>query len=224
IAEEARQAYCLAYAFCSLGFLLLVKGDFEEAVPALEKAQRICDESEIKVLLTHVGAHLGYTYALLERSEEGLRLLEHSDELSDIIGRKAGQSLRVTWHGHARFLTGQVEEARKYAARALALATQTKERGYEAWAHKLLGDIAASDQEAEPDRSVQYYEKSLSLARELGMRPLQAHCCHGLGRVHARLNDVAKAGSELLAAAELYRVMSMPFWLSKAEAALGELG
>src|SRR5262244_3182778 len=223
IAEEARQAYCLAYAFCSLGFLLLVKGDFEEAVPALEKAQRICDESEIKVLLTHVGAHLGYTYALLERSEEGLRLLEHSDEQSDIIGRKAGQSLRVTWHGQARFLAGQVEEARKYAARALALATQTKERGYEAWAHKLLGDIAASDQEVEPDRSVQYYEKSLSLARELGMRPLEAHCHLGLGRIHAQVRELEKARSELVSAAQLYRVTSMQFWLSKAEAALGEL-
>src|SRR5215472_1373382 len=176
IAEEARQAYCLAYAFCSLGFLLLIKGDFEDAVPALEKARRICDESEIKVLLTHVGAHLGYTYALLERNEEGLQLLEDSDEQSDIIGRKAGQSLRVTWHGQARLLAGQVEEARKYAARALALATQTKERGYEAWAHKLLGDIALRNDSTEREQAEKYYNQALGLAKELRMRPLEAHC------------------------------------------------
>jgi hypothetical protein len=54
------------------------------------------------------------------------------------------------------------------------------------------------------------------------MRPLQAHCHLGLGRVHARLN-VAKARSELVSAVELYQGVSMPFWLSKAEAALGAL-
>jgi tetratricopeptide (TPR) repeat protein len=223
IAEEAGQAYCLAYAFCSLGFLLLVKGDFEEAVPVLEKAQRICDESEIKVLLTHVGAHLGYTYAFLERSEEGLRLLENSDEQSDLIGRKAGQSLRVTWHGQARFLAGQVEEARKYATRALALATQTKERGYEAWALKLLGDIAACDQEAEPDRPVQYYEKALSLARELGMRPLEAHCHLGLGNLYAKTVNHDRAIKELSAAIDLYTVMEMVFWLDRVKTSFQEL-
>ena len=67
------------------------------------------------------------------------------------------------------------------------------------------------------------YAESLGLAQELGMRPLQAHCHLGLGQIHAQAKEPAKARSELLAAVELYRVMSMPFWLSKAEAALGEL-
>jgi hypothetical protein len=61
----------------------------------------------------------------------------------------------------------------------------------------------------------------LKLARELGMRPLQAHCYLGLGQIHAQAKEPAKVRSELLAAVELYRLMSMPFWLSKAEAALG---
>jgi hypothetical protein len=52
---------------------------------------------------------------------------------------------------------------------------------------------------------------------------LQAHCHFALGDVSAQVNDRSKARSELLAAAELYRVMSMPFWLSQAEAALAEL-
>src|SRR5262244_3985048 len=223
IAEEARQAYCLAYAFCSLGFLLLVKGDFEEAVPALEKAQRICDESEIKVLLTHVGAHLGYTYALLERSEEGLRLLEHSDELSDIIGRKAGQSLRVTWHGQASFLAGQVEEARKYATRALALATQTKERGYEAWALKLLGDVALRNDSTELEQAEKYYNLALGLAKELGMRPLEAHCHVGLGESYVATGKREHANAEFSTARDLYSDMNMTFWLMRAEAALETL-
>ena len=67
------------------------------------------------------------------------------------------------------------------------------------------------------------YGKAPGLAQELGMRPLQAHCHLGLGHVYADMNNVAKARSELLAAAELYRAMSMPFWLLKAEAALANV-
>jgi hypothetical protein len=55
------------------------------------------------------------------------------------------------------------------------------------------------------------------------MRPLQAHCRLGLGHLHAQVSSFANARCELLAAIELYREMSMPFWLSKAEAALAEL-
>jgi hypothetical protein len=55
------------------------------------------------------------------------------------------------------------------------------------------------------------------------MRPLQAHCHFALGDVSAQVDDRSKARAELLAAAELYRVMSMPFWLSQAESALAEL-
>jgi hypothetical protein len=67
------------------------------------------------------------------------------------------------------------------------------------------------------------YATALDLAQELGMRPLQAHCHFALGDVSAQVNDRSKAHSELLAAAELYRVMSMPFWLFQAESALAEL-
>jgi len=67
------------------------------------------------------------------------------------------------------------------------------------------------------------YAESLGLARELGMRPLQAHCHLGLGHIHAQAEELAKARFEFLAAVELYRAMSMPFWLLKAEAALGAL-
>jgi hypothetical protein len=55
------------------------------------------------------------------------------------------------------------------------------------------------------------------------MRPLQAHCHLGLANVYGKMNSIAKGRSELRDAVELYRAMSMQFWLSKAEADLAEL-
>jgi hypothetical protein len=60
----------------------------------------------------------------------------------------------------------------------------------------------------------------MTLAVELGMRPLAAHCHLGLGTLYARTGRQAQARTELSAAMALYRAMDMTFWLSRAEAVL----
>ena len=65
--------------------------------------------------------------------------------------------------------------------------------------------------------------QALALAEELGMRPLQAHCHLGLGKLCAKSGCRAEARTDLSAAIELYRAMEMSFWLPQAEAALAEV-
>jgi Flp pilus assembly protein TadD len=52
------------------------------------------------------------------------------------------------------------------------------------------------------------------------MRPLQAHCHHGLGMLYARIGQPEQARMALSAAIDLYRAMEMTWWLPQAEAAL----
>jgi hypothetical protein len=56
------------------------------------------------------------------------------------------------------------------------------------------------------------------------MRPLQAHCHHGLGCLYAATGQREQARTVLAAAIELYRAMDMTFWLPQAEAALAQVG
>jgi hypothetical protein len=55
------------------------------------------------------------------------------------------------------------------------------------------------------------------------MRPLQAHCHLGLGKLYAQIGRRAEARAELSAAITLYRAMEMTFWLPQAEAARGQV-
>ena len=55
------------------------------------------------------------------------------------------------------------------------------------------------------------------------MRPLVAHCHHGLGTLYAKLGQREQARAELSAAIDLYRSMEMTFWLPQAEAALAQV-
>ena len=75
----------------------------------------------------------------------------------------------------------------------------------------------------ESDQAGDYYRQALTLAEELGMRPLVAHCHLGLGKLHAKLGRCAEARALLSAGLELYRAMEMTFWLPQAEVALAEV-
>ena len=66
-------------------------------------------------------------------------------------------------------------------------------------------------------------EQSLALAGELGMRPLQAHCHHGLGMLYRQAGHDALARAALSTAIALYRAMDMTFWLPAAETMLTQV-
>jgi hypothetical protein len=84
----------------------------------------------------------------------------------------------------------------------------------------LLGEIAAQREPPERESAEAHYRQALALAEELSMRPLQAHCHHGLGTLYTQIGQRQQARAELTAAIDLYRAVAMTFWLPQAEAAL----
>jgi tetratricopeptide (TPR) repeat protein len=125
--------------------------------------------------------------------------------------------------GEAALLTGRLDEARRHATRALELAREGTERGGQAWTRRLLGDIAMHRNPPDIKQAETYYQQALTLANELGMRPLQAHCHHGLGNLYRQTSQCEQARAELSTAIEMYRDMEMTFWLPQAEAALTQV-
>jgi tetratricopeptide (TPR) repeat protein len=120
-------------------------------------------------------------------------------------------------------LAGRLEEAQALAEQALALAREHQERGHQAYALRLLGDLAAHRNSPGSAQAETHYRQALALAEELGMRPLVAHCHLGLGTLYAKTGRPEQARTELSAAIDLYRAMAMTFWLPEAEAALAQV-
>ena len=121
------------------------------------------------------------------------------------------------------WLAGRPQEARRLAQQAQELAQTHKERSYEAWTLHLLGDIAARRELPASDQARDYYRQALTLAEALGMRPLQAHCHHGLGTLYATMGLRPQAHPALTTAIALYRAMGMTFWLPQAEVVLAQV-
>ena len=105
----------------------------------------------------------------------------------------------------------------------MAHARAHQERGHQAYALRLLGEIAARREPPESNQAGDYYRQALALAEELGMRPLQAHCHRGLGTLYAATGQREPAHTALSAAMALYRAMDMTFWLPQTEGALAQV-
>jgi tetratricopeptide (TPR) repeat protein len=223
IAEASEDLSYLIMACMGMGCLYLRQGDVHQAIAVLERGLRLCDIGQISTLFIGTAASLGYAYALSGRVAEALPLLERALEEADRTGFLYEQALRVTWLSEAYLLASRREEASAGAARALALARTQQERGHEAWALRLLGEIHAHRHPPETALAEASYREALALAEVLGMRPLQAHCHLGLGTLYGQTGQPAPARTELSAAIALYCTLDMSFWLPQTEAALAQV-
>jgi tetratricopeptide (TPR) repeat protein len=120
-------------------------------------------------------------------------------------------------------LAGRGEEAWQCARQALDVARQHNERANGAYALHQMGVVHAHADLPDVGQAEAHYQQALTLANELGMRPLQAHCHLGLGRLYSRTGRGEEARVALSTAIDLYRAMEMTVWLSKAEAALAQI-
>jgi tetratricopeptide (TPR) repeat protein len=154
---------------------------------------------------------------------EALPLLEEAEQSGAALGTMGGQSLWVGYLSEAYLLAGRMQEAVQRAGRALDLARAHKERGHEAWALRLLGEIAAHQDTPEIEPAEHHYRQALALAEELGMRPLQAHCHLGLGMLYAKTDQREPARANLSTAIAMYRAMDMAFRLPQADVALAQV-
>jgi tetratricopeptide (TPR) repeat protein len=211
------------WASWAVGLLALRQGDLRRALPRLERAVDISREADLPAWFPEMAAALGAAYTLGGRVADAVPLLTQALEQTIATARFADQALCGLSLGEAQMLTGRLEEAHTLAAQALAHARAYKERGNQAYALRLLGDIAAHREPPETEQAEAHYRQALALAEELGMRPLQAHCYLGLGTWYAKSGQAEHARSELAAAIALYRALEMTFWLPQAEAALAQV-
>ena len=150
--------------------------------------------------------------------------MQQAIEKSESMGLMCHFSLRVANLSRTHLLAGKVGEAIPLAHRALDLSREHKERGHEAWALRLLGEIHSHPEALDPKKAEDHYRQALALAEELGMRPLTAHCRKGLGALYGGTGREEKARAELTTAIDMYREMEMTCWLEKAETALAGAG
>jgi len=215
IAKEVDQPLSLTVAYSGLGQLYARMGELERAIPLLEQALELTQTWNIPLWFPRIASALGLAYSLAGRGEESTRLLGRAVTEGDRMGLVGGHALVVTWLAEAHDSVGDIATARGHAERALEMALRFRERGNEAWALRLLGDIAGRG--GAPEQA----QASLETARALGetsmMRPLVARCRLSLGRVLLREGAHDRAAVELDTARRAFADLGMTYWIRQAD-------
>jgi class 3 adenylate cyclase/tetratricopeptide (TPR) repeat protein len=221
IAEALPQPGNLLIAHVSCGEPLLQQGQFHDAVPRLERAMALYTTDLLPWYPMTAGA-LGFAYAMTGRLAEALPLLEQAVERARRVDRRR-ETQWLAYLSEAYLRAGRPDDAYVMAERLLALGRERGERSTEARGRHLFGEIAMQGEPPHAEKAEAHCRQALSLAEELGMRPLVAHCHLGLGTLYLKMGQREQARTELSAAIDLYRAMDMTFWLPQAEAALAQV-
>jgi tetratricopeptide (TPR) repeat protein len=217
VVEAVDRPYDRLVVDVRVGHLHVRQGALHQAIPRLERAVALSREVDIPLFYRQAAAHLALAYALAGREAETLAVLGQ-------VGGNMQYGPNIAHVcGEAYLYAGDVEEAYQLVQPAFANAHHRKRRGHEAWALRLLGEIAVRREPPAVAEAAAHYQQALALAEELGMRPLQAHCHRGLGTLYSQMGQIEQAHAALSTAIEMYRDMEMTFWLPETEAALAEV-
>ncbi len=180
IAKKVNHPFNIAHIYYDLGYFYYIKGETQKAVDTLEQAVDIIVEWGLTYLSPFITGFLGYAYALNGEHSKALSTLETALAAYKSIGLGLFRSLVQVYMGKALLLDNQIEQAFEQCERALALARKRKERGHEAYALHVLGEITAHPDFLNKQLAVNYFNDALEIAKELGMRPLEAQCYKSL--------------------------------------------
>jgi tetratricopeptide (TPR) repeat protein len=217
VAERRARPGELIHAYLAAGLVRLRKGDLAPAISWLERALQVSEAADLPYYWPWISCSLGYAFALRGNDAQAFAHLNSGIRQAISMNVMAYRALWLAYSSEGHLLAGRVTDARDAAERALSLSGDQKEDGSRAWALRMLGAVATRHERADPGQGEKHYRDAMTLAVELGMRPLTAHCHFGLGKLYKDTCRRDDSHEQLVAAGAMYREMDMTFWLSKAE-------
>jgi class 3 adenylate cyclase/tetratricopeptide (TPR) repeat protein len=222
IAESVDHPFTLATAHAGIGSLYVRQGNYEAAIPILERGLDLCRVWKLSLWFPPIASALGVGYSLSGRVADAVPLLEQAVEQSEGMRLGGWHSRVLTSLSAAYLIAGRASDALQTTRRALDVARRHKERGHEAWSWRLLGEISLRA-ELGIGEAEEALHRALTLATELEMRPLVAHCHLGFGTLYRRSGRRGESDEHFATATTMYREMDMTYWLGRAEAELQAL-
>jgi class 3 adenylate cyclase/tetratricopeptide (TPR) repeat protein len=210
IAERTRYPLDMVAACFGLGVVHVLKGEPESAEMPLQRGLALCGTGEFPVLEFAIASALGRARTLTAGGADAVRLLEGAVARAEAMGIFFCHPLRLGWLAQAYLAAGRRDDAERAAEEALRLAREKGERGNEAHALFVRGEVAAAGPAPDLQVAEASFAEAAALADELGMRPLAAPCRFRLADLHARGSEKDAALAEIGAATALFHAIGMP--------------
>jgi class 3 adenylate cyclase/tetratricopeptide (TPR) repeat protein len=185
---------------------LLLRGEWEPAIPMLEKNRKLCIEAGMRFSVPWQTGFLGHARVMAGEVEAGIALLEEA--LRDCPAVYFSAIIRI-FLAEARLARGESAAAIEMASENLRLSRDLGYRAHEAESLRVLGAALASVDLAQAENSVR---QALHLSVTLGLRPEQAHGLRVLSDIHRRAAAYEAASESRCGADKIYSELKMALW------------
>ena len=220
VAEAVGHSYSRMFALLGLGLVDLRRGEAGRSIASLEQSLSLCRAIDSPSMTALVGSFLGSAYVQAGRAVDAVTVLREATEQGAAVGLgdatlPRGIGLASVAEAHAAL--GRLAEAADAARLALETFVRMKARGYQGWVLHLLAGIAAREEPVKTAEAGDLYRQALSIAVELGMRPLVGHCHLGLAGLHVRSGDREQAAVAAARARAAFAMLETPALVVAAE-------
>jgi predicted ATPase/class 3 adenylate cyclase len=220
MAETLNHPFTSAIAIMNRGLVCVQSDNLIEGIAVFEQLHQLVATGEFDRYRSWAASYLGNAYARGGRVAEALPLLDEGARLDCALRNQTYRSYLAVTRGEGYLLAQRDSEAKREALHALDLARSRHEPGHEALALRLIGEVARRQEPPDLDGAELHFTRAQAIATELGMRPLQAHCHLGLGKLYRAIGRIDEARAGLSTAVEMYRSMDLTHWLPEAETEL----
>jgi DNA-binding SARP family transcriptional activator len=184
VAAPLQHPFLLVHAHNSVAVVRLRQGRLADLVPALEQLREANRADHARGVFPMSDWFLAHAYALAGRPE-ALDTLRRAAEVTEAAEFPFYRPFWLLLLGEGYLRIDRVDDARREAERALALARERGERGHEGWSLRLLGEVLAAGGPAAARTAEDCYRRGEAIAVALGAEPLRALCRLGRRRLPA---------------------------------------
>ena len=182
IAETIEHPFSHAHILYDIGYLHIVRQDFEAAIEVLNRARALTQHWKLGNLDLFTIGFLGYAKFRAGEPESGLALLEECLGRYQALGSGLFHTLALLHLSEVHQSMGDLDKARDHAEQALKIIETRGEQGHLAYGQLRLGQIASVNN-SDPDLAHELVSSALKIAKDLSMKPLQFHCSAELAEI-----------------------------------------
>jgi class 3 adenylate cyclase/tetratricopeptide (TPR) repeat protein len=211
-ANASGQPDSIMWAHWGVGLVALIRGYAEEAMRVFDGLVGLCRAHDLDAYVSRVMAGLGCAKSRVGQVSEGLALLEQAVSLDTSAEPRTTRTFALTALSEVYFLGGDLTRALTTANEAVQQARAYEERGAEAYACWVLATTESASA-GDLDGAARTFQAAITIATELHLRPLLAHCYVGLGDLNERRGNRGEANEHWERGRQLFDALRMQPWI-----------
>ncbi len=178
----------IGFSLFRLGRLSEVLGNEEEALPYYDRAQKIAEKNDFKILADYIYTHQGGYSESKGDLDEALKKFQQVLEINIETGFNISLPFSYMHLGRINYKKGNIKKGREYYLQSIAAAEDIKIGRTIPWGFWSIANMYFN--EAEYDSALHYYEKTVSIAEEFGIKNYQVYeSYNNIGLTHLKKED-----------------------------------